>query len=235
MALSLGLKANHTMMCLDVNIPPDDEEFTNPASNGGLGKGVWNMIQESELAKSIRQGGGLKHNAEILSRVYFGYVLWRIFLTVVAPVDQDLVQQAKATVDDITEKLESLALHILSHDLTAGAQVPISSHFRPNSTPNRRPAPLRIINRSQNHMSLEPPFTHPSSLLSAQEQGTTAAVFAHCEHIHSTKVQKSTSWFDDEESVYSQPSFVPANIHPISPSVPETLANEMDVLCKRRF
>jgi protein phosphatase 1 regulatory subunit 37 len=27
MALSSGLKANHTMRCLDVNIPPDDEEF----------------------------------------------------------------------------------------------------------------------------------------------------------------------------------------------------------------
>ena len=27
MALSGGLKANHVMRCLDVNIPPDDEEF----------------------------------------------------------------------------------------------------------------------------------------------------------------------------------------------------------------
>lgn len=27
MALSSGLKANHTMRCLDVNIPPGDEEF----------------------------------------------------------------------------------------------------------------------------------------------------------------------------------------------------------------
>ncbi len=27
MALSGGLKANHTMRCLDVNIPPGDEEF----------------------------------------------------------------------------------------------------------------------------------------------------------------------------------------------------------------
>jgi protein phosphatase 1 regulatory subunit 37 len=31
-----------------------------PVSNKGAGKGVWNMIEESELAKSIRQGGGLK-------------------------------------------------------------------------------------------------------------------------------------------------------------------------------
>ncbi|KAG1863138.1 hypothetical protein F4604DRAFT_1957324 [Suillus subluteus] len=36
-------------------------------------------------------------------------------------------------------------------------------------------------------------------------------------------------WFDDEEdSIYSQPSFVPAqNIHPISPAVPETSMNEV--------
>jgi protein phosphatase 1 regulatory subunit 37 len=27
MALSSGLKANHVMRCLDVNIPPGDEEF----------------------------------------------------------------------------------------------------------------------------------------------------------------------------------------------------------------
>lgn len=27
MALSGGLKANHVMRCLDLNIPPDDEEF----------------------------------------------------------------------------------------------------------------------------------------------------------------------------------------------------------------
>ncbi|KAG1807050.1 uncharacterized protein BJ212DRAFT_1389013 [Suillus subaureus] len=36
-------------------------------------------------------------------------------------------------------------------------------------------------------------------------------------------------WFDDEEdSIYSQPSFVPAqNIHPISPTVPEPSMNEV--------
>ena len=27
MALSSGLKANHVMRCLDLNIPPDDEEM----------------------------------------------------------------------------------------------------------------------------------------------------------------------------------------------------------------
>lgn len=31
-----------------------------PISIKGVSKGVWNVIEESELAKSIRQGGGLK-------------------------------------------------------------------------------------------------------------------------------------------------------------------------------
>ncbi|KAG6896973.1 hypothetical protein C0992_004975 [Termitomyces sp. T32_za158] len=78
MALSSGLKANHVMRCLDLNIPPGDEVFAkmcreilsscvrnteeaernSPAIAGGrgLGKGVWGMIEESELAKSIRLG-----------------------------------------------------------------------------------------------------------------------------------------------------------------------------------
>ncbi|OSX62071.1 hypothetical protein POSPLADRAFT_1181292 [Postia placenta MAD-698-R-SB12] len=81
MALNSGLKANHTMRCLDLNIPPGDEEMarlcrdilyscvrnteeaekksqaTSPdgASGRGQGKGVWGMIEESELAKSLRQ------------------------------------------------------------------------------------------------------------------------------------------------------------------------------------
>ena len=32
MALSSGLKANHTMRCLDVNIPPGDDEFARSVS-----------------------------------------------------------------------------------------------------------------------------------------------------------------------------------------------------------
>ncbi|KAF9555391.1 RNI-like protein [Agrocybe pediades] len=81
MALSSGLKANFVMRCLDLNIPPGDEEFARMcreilnscvrnteeaerqskapegvASGRGLGRGVWGMIEESELAKTIRQG-----------------------------------------------------------------------------------------------------------------------------------------------------------------------------------
>ncbi|KAH7915505.1 hypothetical protein BJ138DRAFT_1187914 [Hygrophoropsis aurantiaca] len=96
MALSGGLKANHTMRCLDLNIPPDDEEFARMCrdilntcvrnteeaeraahmpdgshtvpSGKGLGKGIWGMIEESELAKSIRQGTAFKSEGDIVTR-----------------------------------------------------------------------------------------------------------------------------------------------------------------------
>ena len=96
MAISSGLKANHVMRCLDLNIPPGDEEMArwailpmssnrtqsidhitrmcrdilescvrnteeaDRASQGGVSgrgeaKGVWGMIEQSELAKSIRE------------------------------------------------------------------------------------------------------------------------------------------------------------------------------------
>lgn len=81
MALSSGLKANHVMRCLDLNIPPDDEKMArmcrdilntcirnteeaernahtssaNGSSGRGQGKGVWGMIEESKLAKTFRQ------------------------------------------------------------------------------------------------------------------------------------------------------------------------------------
>ncbi|KAL0959057.1 hypothetical protein HGRIS_014357 [Hohenbuehelia grisea] len=95
MALRSGLKANTTMRCLDLNIPPGDEEFArmcrdildycvrnteeaernanakdvaqqvvgDGAANGSPStlskasrKGVWGLIEDSELARSIRQG-----------------------------------------------------------------------------------------------------------------------------------------------------------------------------------
>ncbi|KAG2055296.1 RNI-like protein [Suillus hirtellus] len=161
MALSSGLKANHTMRCLDINIPPDDEEFAkmcreilntcirnteeaekaahvsdglrSPASNKGFGKGVWNMIQESELAKSIGQGGGLKGNDEVISRAYtllsqvensvnsprsFSVASSGVSSsTAVSSADQDLVQQAKAIVDAITEKVQTTTDIVLLEEL----------------------------------------------------------------------------------------------------------------------
>lgn len=96
MALSSGLKANHTMRCLDLNIPPGDEEMARMCrdilnscirnteeaertSNGsaaysgsgrGLGKGVWGLIEESELAKTIRKDEEKKVGTDVLVRAY---------------------------------------------------------------------------------------------------------------------------------------------------------------------
>ncbi|TFK18854.1 RNI-like protein [Coprinopsis marcescibilis] len=97
MALSSGLKANHVMRCLDLNIPPGNEEFAkmcreilstctrntetaerkSKAANGqtapsgrGAGKGVWNMIEDSELAKSIRLDEGKKSESDIVARAH---------------------------------------------------------------------------------------------------------------------------------------------------------------------
>ncbi|KAG6848495.1 hypothetical protein H0H93_016526 [Arthromyces matolae] len=87
MALSSGLKANHVMRCLDLNIPPGDEVFAREILNScvrnteeaerasqaavsgrGAGKGVWGMIEESELAKSIRLGEEKKIETDIAVR-----------------------------------------------------------------------------------------------------------------------------------------------------------------------
>lgn len=92
MALSSGLKANHIMRCLDLNIPPGDEEFARMCreilsscvrnteeaeknaqaasveSGRGQGKGVWGMIEESELAKTIRLNEEKKIRTDVLIR-----------------------------------------------------------------------------------------------------------------------------------------------------------------------
>ncbi|KAH8109464.1 hypothetical protein DFH11DRAFT_1812456 [Phellopilus nigrolimitatus] len=90
MALSGGLKANHTMRCLDLNIPPDDEEFARMcrdilntcvrnteeaerssqavSSGRGMGKGVWNMIEESELAKTFKKGQDKKVDEDLVAQ-----------------------------------------------------------------------------------------------------------------------------------------------------------------------
>lgn len=108
MALSSGLKANHVMRCLDLNIPPADEQLaryaygfgliscltachsmcreilntcvrnteeaeratqtakSDIASGRGQGKGVWGMIEESELAKTFREDDKKKVEAQVL-------------------------------------------------------------------------------------------------------------------------------------------------------------------------
>ncbi|CAA7270344.1 unnamed protein product [Cyclocybe aegerita] len=89
MALSSGLKANHTMRCLDLNIPPGDEEFArmcreilsscvrnteeaeraSKAAEGAVrGKSLWGMIEDSELAKSIRLDEEKKIETDVVIR-----------------------------------------------------------------------------------------------------------------------------------------------------------------------
>ncbi|EAU86549.2 hypothetical protein CC1G_07745 [Coprinopsis cinerea okayama7 len=88
MALSSGLKANHVMRCLDLTIPPGNETFAKECrdilntcirnteeaekTNGQArpGKGVWNMIEDSELAKSIRLDEEKKSENDIILRAH---------------------------------------------------------------------------------------------------------------------------------------------------------------------
>ncbi|KAF7984923.1 hypothetical protein HWV62_9827 [Athelia sp. TMB] len=123
MALSSGLKANHTMRCLDLNIPPGDDEFARmcrdilnscvrnteeaekiarnaEGANGsgrGLGKGVWGMIEESELAKTIREGEEQKHDTDVVIRAR----------TIIARLSDIISPPSKVSPTASSPKLES--------------------------------------------------------------------------------------------------------------------------------
>ncbi|KAF8436520.1 hypothetical protein L210DRAFT_2456252 [Boletus edulis BED1] len=167
MALSKGLKANHVMRCLDLNIPPDNEEFARicreilntcvrntedaekatrggaghasgsgqyeeghqetPGSGKGLGKGVWGLIEESELAKSIRMGErhgkmDLLSRAEALlgqiqaeiegtgdaaSRTNAGVNVPSACMRVRVGTGQELIQKAHEMVEVLTAQIQS--------------------------------------------------------------------------------------------------------------------------------
>ena len=109
MALNKGLKANHVMHCLDLNIPPDNDEFASICrgvfktcvrdtekaegcgvvlgvavdmenrESKGLGKGVWGLIEEKELAKSVRMGDGL-HGKIACGSFWGGRMCWSVFM-----------------------------------------------------------------------------------------------------------------------------------------------------------
>ncbi|KIK80501.1 hypothetical protein PAXRUDRAFT_833481 [Paxillus rubicundulus Ve08.2h10] len=156
MALSKGLKANHVMRCLDLNIPPDNEEFAKicrdilntcvrnteeaeraahgvspdggnngmPTSGKGLGRGVWGLIEESELAKSIRQGDGCKTDtisraqallAQIEDHSQASSMTSLGGPTLIAEVnpsgaEQELIQEAREMVGELTAQIQSAAV-----------------------------------------------------------------------------------------------------------------------------
>ncbi|KAK0493573.1 hypothetical protein EDD18DRAFT_1256899 [Armillaria luteobubalina] len=96
-ALNKGLKSNHTMRCLDLDVPPGREEFAgccreilgwcvrnteeaeakrgeadqeNGSAEGGSGrnKGLWGLIEDSELARGIREGEEKKIETDVVVR-----------------------------------------------------------------------------------------------------------------------------------------------------------------------
>ncbi|KAG1850462.1 hypothetical protein F4604DRAFT_1970301 [Suillus subluteus] len=101
MALSSGLKANHTMGCLDVNIPRDDEEFaeclvicTNNAEIESRAHTLLSLIENSvNTPRSISVA-----SSGVSSQ------------TLASPADQDLVQQAKCRLTDVILPEELLDL-----------------------------------------------------------------------------------------------------------------------------
>ncbi|KAJ7669822.1 hypothetical protein DFH06DRAFT_1267283 [Mycena polygramma] len=138
LALSKGLEANFVMRCLDLNIPPGDEEFarlcrnilntcvrnTEEAERGngsttgsgrGQGKGVWGMIEESELARSIRLDEEKKSEVDVVVRVRACMAVLEAMLpnAVAAPTTTppstspaDALKQAKALTRELSTVIQ---------------------------------------------------------------------------------------------------------------------------------
>ncbi|KAI5987226.1 hypothetical protein EDD15DRAFT_2469702, partial [Pisolithus albus] len=150
MALSRGVQGNWVIRCLDLNIPPDDEEFarmcreilntcirnTEEASKASkvastqtngkdAGKGVWGLIEESELARSIRRDDAKVScsDIEVGSTAWLGAtapstalpslsssVLPSPSSTLPASLSpRELEQKARELVNDLTVQIQSTA------------------------------------------------------------------------------------------------------------------------------
>ncbi|KAJ3514463.1 hypothetical protein NLJ89_g2371 [Agrocybe chaxingu] len=123
MALSSGLKANHTMRCLDLNIPPGDEEFarmcreilsscvrnteeaeraSKVAEGAVRGKSLWGMIEDSELAKSIRLDEEKKIETDVVIRA-------RSYLTQLNEIiDSKPPSKPSKSTNDVVAKVKSV-------------------------------------------------------------------------------------------------------------------------------
>ncbi|KAF8638634.1 hypothetical protein AX17_002059 [Amanita inopinata Kibby_2008] len=140
MALSSGLKANHVMRCLDLNIPENDDEFSrmcreilntcirnteeaenaqnglNGTSGRGIGKGVWGMIEESELARSIRLTEGKQSESDVVvkARSYITQLNEAISVSAKEPPS---ASPSSESVEEITNKARAVVI-----ELTAAIQ-----------------------------------------------------------------------------------------------------------------
>ncbi|KDQ52233.1 hypothetical protein JAAARDRAFT_40347 [Jaapia argillacea MUCL 33604] len=149
MALSEGLKKNWVMRCLDLNIPPGDEEMARmcrdilnscirnteeaeksadssvvgafAGSGRGLGKGVWGLIEESELAKHVRRDEEKKVGSDVVVQAYVCKAqLEEYFNRLQSPTDlssqppppppeQSLVQKSRSLLPALTAQIQTTA------------------------------------------------------------------------------------------------------------------------------
>ncbi|KAI8970894.1 RNI-like protein [Trametes punicea] len=147
MALSSGLKSNHVMRCLDLNIPPGDEEMAkmcrdiletcirnteeaekaaigeSPDGQSGRGeaKGVWGMIEQSELAKSIREDDKKKVDEQI--EVLPPSSQDPTDTPSVVQTESDVLQQARSRKNELQDMLVQ----------TPSSSIPASPKLRPDS------------------------------------------------------------------------------------------------------
>ncbi|KAF8637057.1 hypothetical protein AX16_010912 [Volvariella volvacea WC 439] len=156
MALSSGLKANYVMRCLDLNIPPADEEFARMCRDilsscvrnteraqkvfensnfhpRPLGKGIWAMIEESELARSIRRGNGL--------------------------VDTDVELRAKACIAELNN-VHALCAAASVPSTPTSTNAPLASSTTPAATQAPPPAPTPTPSAAR--LSIPPRHKAPS-------------------------------------------------------------------------
>ncbi|KAF9002517.1 hypothetical protein BDQ17DRAFT_1306302 [Cyathus striatus] len=142
MALSSGLKANHVMRCLDLNIPPADEEFArmcreilnscvrnteeaerstkgggdgvSVASGRGMGRGVWGLIEESELAKTIKADEEKKVENDVVKRARTALTALNDLIASLSPSalvkdhesSDETVQKAKDVMSEISNVIQ---------------------------------------------------------------------------------------------------------------------------------
>ncbi|KAJ7343861.1 hypothetical protein DFH08DRAFT_915041 [Mycena albidolilacea] len=141
LALAKSVQANRVIRCLDLNIPPGEEgyarmsreilsacvrnteEAERRAGGGGggesggqtPGKGVWGMIEESELARSVRLDEEKKFESDVLVRAQTCVALLETLLAPPAapsslfppPSPADALKQAKELMRELGSVIEA--------------------------------------------------------------------------------------------------------------------------------